>query len=64
MRDSPVGQMQVYWVELEFTRRDGVLPALIRQVLVAFSVLVFLLRELRGPAAAVRTARQSHPRGC
>lgn len=34
-------------IELEFTGRDGLLPASIRQLLMTFAVFVFLVLELR-----------------
>ena len=42
---------QLHRIELELTGRDGVLPALIREVLMPFAVLVLLVLELRVPAA-------------
>ncbi len=42
---------QLHRIELEVTRRNGVLPALVRQVLMPLSIFVFLVVELRIPAA-------------
>lgn len=42
---------QIDRIELEFTGRDGLLPASIRQVLMPLAVLVFLVLEFRIPAA-------------